>query len=138
MKAWFQKIGYKLASWMYGRYGNDKLTYVLLISALVLSLLAYLPYCFFLYFIGMGLLIWSIIRTFSKNIPKRRRELERYMKIHNKFTGFFKLRKNKWRDRKTHVYFKCPKCRAVLRVPKGKGSITVTCPQCGERISKNT
>ena len=125
---------------MYGRYGNDRLTYALLIVALVLWVISILPipYIGFLYFLVLALMIWSLFRSFSKNIVKRRRELERYLKIERKFTGFFKLRRNKWRDRKTHCYFKCPKCKAVLRVPKGKGSITVTCPQCGEKTNKKT
>ena len=69
----------------------------------------------------------------SRNIPKRRAENAR-------FVGFFKLRRNKWKDRKTHVYRKCPTCHAILRLPKikgkekGKGKHTVCCPRCANKF----
>ncbi len=140
MKQWFQKIGYKIAGWMYGRYGNDELTYVLLFSSLALILISYIPVPFFFLFslLAYVLVIFSIFRTFSKNISKRRRELDRYLRIKNKPKNAWLLHKNKKRDKDTHVYFKCSKCRAVLRVPKGKGSIIVTCPRCNERIERIT
>lgn len=138
MKNLFQKLGYKMASFMYGRYGNDALTKFLLIAALILMVISWFPYLGWVYFLAAALLIWSLTRSFSRKIDVRRRELNRYLKIKNGFVNFFKLRRNKWRDRKTHVYFKCPKCKAMLRVPKGKGSIIVTCTRCRERIEKNT
>lgn len=138
MKQWFQKLGYKIARFMYGRYGNDELSYALLIVTLILLLMAYLPYLWFCSFLAFAVMIWSMVRTFSKNHARRRRELAIYQKISYRPKNFFKLQKNKWRDRKTHCYFKCPKCKAVLRVPKGKGEIIVTCPRCNDRIEKHT
>ena len=126
---------------MYGRYGTDTLNKVYLglyiavvliyyIAALLipetaaktkaLLLLAYL-------FLTTFLIILIFFRMFSRNIAKRRRENER-------FCGFFKLIRNRFRDRKTHVYRKCPKCKAVLRLPKAKGKHTVVCPRCRERF----
>ena len=82
----------------------------------------------------MVLLILSAFRVLSRKIEARRRENAVYMKIIGKFKGFFKLTGNKWRDRKTHVYRKCPKCKSVLRLPKKKGEHTVACPKCRERF----
>lgn len=140
MRNWFQKIKYSIARMMYGRYGNDELNFVLLISALILSVMGGIPVPFFWIcsIVSILLLILALCRTFSKNIFKRRRELERYLAIKNKPRNAWKLHKNKKRDKKTHVYFKCPKCKAVLRVPRGKGEIIVTCPRCQERIEKRT
>ena len=138
MKRFFEKIGYKLARFMYGRYGNDALSTALLVLSLILLLLAYLPYMQVCFFLALGVMVWSTFRSFSKKHDARRRELAAYQKLSRPFANFFKLRKNKWRDRKTHVYFKCEKCKAVLRVPKGKGEIIVTCPRCDARINKNT
>lgn len=123
---------------MYGRYGNDALTSFLLILGLILMVISWIPHLGWFYFLAAAVLIWSLSRSFSRKFDKRRRELDRYLKIKKPIVNFFKLRRNKWRDRKTHVYFKCKKCKAVLRVPRGKGSIIVTCTRCGDRIEKKT
>ncbi len=138
MKNWFEKLGYKMASFMYGRYGNDALTKFLLILALILMVISWIPSLWWVYLLALAVMIWSLFRTFSRRFDKRRRELERYLKIQKPIVNFFKLSRNKWRDRKTHVYFKCKKCKAVLRVPKGKGSIVVICTRCKDRIEKET
>ena len=138
MRVFFEKLGRKIASFMYGRYGNDALTKFLLILALILMVVSWIPRLAFVYFLALAVMIWSLCRTFSRKFDKRRRELDRYLKIKNGIKNFFKLRRNIWRDRKTHVYFKCKKCKAVLRVPKGKGSIVVICTCCKDRIEKET
>jgi hypothetical protein len=123
---------------MYGRYGNDDLTKFLLILGLVFMVISWFPHLGWFYFLAAAVLVWSLMRSFSRKIDRRRRELDRYLRIKKPIVNFFKLRRNKWRDRKTHVYFKCKKCKAVLRVPRGKGSIIVTCAKCGDRIEKKT
>ena len=52
MKNWFQKLKYKTASFLYGRYGNDELTKFLLIAALVLMLLSLIPHLGWIYFLA--------------------------------------------------------------------------------------
>ncbi len=138
MKNWFQKLGYRLASFMYGRYGADELNKFLLVLALILMIVSWIPHLGIVYLLALAVMVWSLFRTFSRKFEKRRRELECYLKIKKPIANFFKLQRNKWRDRKTHVYFKCKKCKAVLRVPKGKGSIVVICTRCKDRIEKET
>ena len=121
---------------MYGRYGNDTLNKTLLWSYAVI-MIAYMIVFLFVkenayIYLAYLLLSWALIgiiffRSMSRNIPKRRRENE-------KFTGFFKLMRNKRRDRKTHVYKKCPRCKVVLRLPKAKGKHTAVCPRCQNRF----
>ena len=129
---------------MYGRYGGDTLNKVLLgvyvavvllysIISLIIEFFPNVPdtvdtVLMLAYLVLSALLIFVIFyRIFSRNIQKRRQENE-------KFCGFFKLIRNRFRDRKTHVYRKCPKCKAVLRLPKAKGKHTVVCPRCKNRF----
>ena len=130
------KFKNKLYRFMYGRYGTDKLNTVLLISYVAIVLIhtvlgLFINNVFFdlMVFLVSVTIIWFIFfRMFSRNIQKRRKENE-------SFCGFFKLIKNRFRDRKTHVYRKCPKCGAVLRLPKAKGKHSVVCPRCKNRFS---
>ena len=139
MKSFFKRIGYSIARMMYGRNGYDELCTVLVLLALILVLLSYIPYVGPVFSILSFLpMLWSVFRAFSKNLPKRQRELARYYRIKNAPRHARQLRRNKKRDKRTHLYFKCSKCRAVLRVPKGKGEIIVTCPRCSEKIKKKT
>ncbi len=138
MQGFFERLKYKTASFMYGRYGNDALTNFLLILAVILMVISWIPRLGWMYFLAAAVLIWSLTRSFSRKLDKRRSELDHYLKIKTPIINFFKLQRNKWRDRKTHVYFKCKKCKAVLRVPKGKGSIVVICTRCKDRIEKET
>ena len=139
MKKFFRKIGNSFARLMYGRYGTDELSLVLLFLSLLLGLLSNLPTVGWIFLIlSLTGMTFSLFRGFSKNIPRRRRELECYLKIKRAPQKARQLRKNKKRDKKTHLYFKCPSCKAVLRVPKGKGEILVTCPRCQTKTPKKT
>ena len=138
MKKWLEKMGYKDAAFMYGRYGNDELTKFLMIASLVLLIISMIPFLWPISILPLALMGWSTFRSLSRKFDKRRRELNYYLRIKKPVVNFFKLSRNKWRDRKTHIYFKCKKCKAVLRVPKGKGSIVVICTRCKDRIEKKT
>ena len=122
---WFKKI-------MYGRYGADQLSRVLLIlSFILIMILGFLPKSLMsLEFIGYVPTIVCIFRIFSRDINKRRQENYKYLKIKNSIVIWFKQKLNKVKDSKTHKYFTCPDCKQKLRVPRGQGKISVTCPKC--------
>ena len=73
---------------------------------------------------------FTMITYLSRNIVARSRENRRFLSIKNGIKKFFWLRKQMWKDRKTHVYKKCPHCKSVLRLPRRKGDHGVTCPKC--------
>ena len=125
----------KLIRFMYGRNGNDKLNQFLFWIYFVLLLANLFLKSVILWVVELILVALYMFRFLSRNIYRRQTENRKFLKIWNKFTGFFKLQKNKFRDRKTHVYSKCEHCRAVLRLPKKKGKHTVRCPQCNKTFS---
>ena len=130
-----------LLRFMSGRYGTDalgKFTVILYLILVVLQMfLLRTPFM-----LGIGswiynsvlllLLSWSVFRMFSRNISARSAENRRFLSIKNGVKKFFYLRKRMWKDRKTHVYKKCPHCKCVLRLPKRKGDHSVNCPKCGK------
>ena len=56
----------------------------------------------------------------------------------NRFFGSFRLLKSCFRQRKDYAFFRCPSCREIVRVPRGKGKIRITCPRCGYAFEKKT
>ena len=136
MRNWIIKMAEKYRIFMYGRYGYDEFSRFLSIFALVLVLVAY----FFpvLCYLGLAVIVYSVFRTYSKNIPARMREREKFLRIKKKISQFFKRTKNRFKERKTHKYFKCRKCKTYLRVPKGRGKIEITCPMCKTKVTKTT
>ena len=127
----------KYQAFMMGRYGQDKLSLHMCWLSLLICFVSMFVWRIPLLLIYSLLLLLALFRTFSRNIPKRQKEGLAYERFLGKIKGFSALQKNKWRDRKTHRYFKCT-CGAVLRVPKGKGFIIIHCPKCKNDLTKKT
>lgn len=120
----------KLARFMYGRYGTDQLNYALIVAYLVLIVANN-----FIHSAIIGILMWAVLicmvlRTFSRNVYKRRMENEKFMKIWNPVKAKGSLTIRRIKEIKTHRFRKCPHCKAVLRLPRKTGKHTVKCPCC--------
>ena len=140
MKKWLSNIGYRIQYFMQGRYGYDELSWFLFVSGLVLFILSRIPYLWVLYFLAFALLVWSLFRSLSRNIYRRQMERQKYLTLKYKVKQEFLLYRNVWRDRKTHKYYKCPHCRAIVRIRRpGKGiTISIGCAKCGQEFKKRT
>lgn len=112
---------YKFAMFMQGRYKMDQLNYVLLIASLLLSFINVFPRSLIIYFFELLFLVLFFFRFLSKNIYKRGAENRKFLSIWGKTRDFFILNKNKIKEFKTHVYVKCPYCKAQLRVKRING-----------------
>lgn len=123
---------------MAGRNGTDALNRFLLILAFVLVLLS----CFIRGLAGraFGLLLLVVLvaayfRMFSRNLPKRREENERYLNLRYRISAVFRVLGERWIQRKEYKFFYCPSCRTALRVPRGRGKIMIVCRKCGTKFS---
>lgn len=123
---------------MAGRYGYDELSRAMSIIALICLLVAMFTGWPLLSTVALILWVWALIRSYSKNIRKRQLERQSYLRLTGRIKGWFGTKKRAWSERKTHCYFKCPNCKKTLRVPKGKGKIKITCPECKTQITKKT
>ena len=124
----------RIARFMAYRYGIDRLYYVLIVICFALTFINLFLRSYIISSIETILFVFAIYRVFSKNIYKRQRENEWLNKVIDKFKKFINLQKCKYRDRKTHVYRKCPSCRNNLRLPRSKGKHTVSCPCCKHKF----
>jgi len=115
---------------MYGRYGIDQLGTALLVLCAILLFINSIASS-----LVFSLVIWVVFacivfRMLSKNIYKRRRENEKFLKIWGKVKPKLTLTVRRIRDIKTHRYRRCPHCSATLRLPRKRGRHTVNCPRC--------
>lgn len=133
-----RNLMYKLSVFMQGRYGYDQLNLTLIVIALVINIIfSFVPSFFRLFkLLSLVLLGISIFRALSRNIYKRSEENRKFLPIFNSVTGWFKLTYKRFRDGKTHRYYKCPACKASLRVKYIKGTHTIRCPKCKNQFKK--
>ena len=128
----------KFNRFMAGRYGSDQLSRFLSIVSLVLIILNLFLRRNVLWLLGIAALVLVYLRIFSKNYEKRRRENERYLQLKNKLTSGVRNWADRQKQRRDYVFFRCPACHAMLRVPRGKGRIRVTCRKCGNAFERKT
>ena len=122
----------------YGRYGCwDALNLFLAGLSLVLYVADLFARTRVLYVLYTLLLLASPFRLLSRIPARRRAENARFMVVAGPVVRWVKLRRTIHRD-KEHRYFKCPNCGQQLRVPRGKGRITVTCRNCGVSFEEKT
>ena len=122
---------------MYGRYGTDQLNFFLLALYFVFYLLSAVTGWTILAAFGIVLLLFTVFRMMSRKIDRRRAENAKFLSLIRPAVQWFKLRRTIRRD-KEHRYFKCPHCGQHLRVPRGKGKITITCRSCGTTFQKKS
>lgn len=135
----------RIAEFMYGRNGIDNFHHFLFWVIMILSLINIYFKSWVISAITFLLLIYSIFRVLSRNVYRRQKENQIYLKYVAKLRGIYNkskkvvkskisILKDRWRDRKTHVYKKCPHCKNTLRLPKIKGKHTAACPCCDARF----
>lgn len=131
---WLRSLGARFSAavrhFMQGRYGTDKLNTAILLVGLAACFLAMLLPGALLKLLFSVLsyvcMFWAIFRAFSRNTYKRYQENRKYLRFLERFKD------------KEHKYFDCPRCRQTVRVPRGKGKISISCPKCREKFIKKT
>ena len=132
----FDKIRASLTRFMSGRYGADQLGMTMLWTSLIMSIIGSFSGAAVLTLLADALLIYMFFRMLSKNRYKRQHENQVYLE------KTYKVRKgmsewiNRVKNSKKYRYFTCPQCKKRLRVPRGVGSITITCKGCGNKFDK--
>lgn len=119
-----------MAGFMAGRYGGDQLN--LLLTALYMVLYVVFLFTRMLVFevLVLILVVVSLYRALSRDVARRRAENARFLQFVRPVVRRWNTFRARTQDRE-HRYFKCPNCGQHMRVPRGKGRITVHCRSCG-------
>lgn len=130
----WNRIKAGLYRFMSGRYGVDELNRFLLWTYLGLLVIGIFIQTWLISALSLTAAVFMLIRMLSRNRLARIKENQAFLKIKGKTLGFFSLQKNRFKDRKTHIYRACPSCKATLRLPKVPGEHSVVCPRCKNRF----
>ena len=135
----------KLEAFMYGRNGMDRLNRNLVWIYLLLFIAS-----MFLVPEEGGLSIGNLVvdgilaviiivivlRAFSRNIEKRRRECDQWSTFWWRFrTG---NTDKSFSHKNAFKYVTCERCGTTSRLPAGKGKIIMICPKCQTHIPTET
>ncbi len=124
----------RLRRFFSGRHGIDQLGIVLFIAYIALAILSNVLGSLVLYILSFVLFGYVIFRMFSRNHVKRTTENTKFLYGWYNFKNKWRLLVQRIRDAKNYRYFSCPNCRQKVRVPRGKGKISITCPKCREKF----
>ena len=141
----FQKMGNAIARFMYGRNGMDQLNRALfygylglwIVEILLNALLKNRLVTSIFEGVLFVLMLWILVRMFSKNLYKRRAENQKWVNFAWRIKSGRESAAARRAD-KDHKYFTCKNCKTICRVPVGKGRIVITCPKCGAQINAKT
>ena len=123
---------------MQGRYGVDSLSRflsIVLLAIIILLMFIRIPLSGTITLVILVILYW---RMFSRNIPKRYEENQKFLQIRDKLLGRFSDFGSNMSQMKDYHIYKCPRCNQKIRIPRGKGHIMVRCPKCGYEFHKKS
>lgn len=132
----WENLKQKFNAYTVGRNGVDELSTATLIFGVVMTLLAAILGIGLFRLLGLAAYFVTLFRMFSKDIDKRREENRKYLQASGKYrkewNQFLLRRKNS----KEYKYFRCPKCRQIIRAKRGSGMKHVVCKKCGNEFDK--
>ena len=115
---------------MAGRYGGDQLNVLLMALYVIFYIVYRFTRMFIFELLALFLVALSLYRALSRSLERRRAENIRFLQLARPIARRWNTFHTRTHDRE-HRYFKCPNCSQQMRVPRGKGRITVHCRSCG-------
>ena len=128
----------RMQRFMAGRYGNDQLNQFIFIVAIISMVLEIITRQSLFYTLTLVLLILAYVRVFSRNINKRYEENMNFLQKKDAILNKFRKQKYYAAQRRNFHIYTCPQCKQKIRIPKGKGKISITCPKCRTSFIKKS
>ena len=128
----------RMQRFMAGRYGNDQLNQFIFIVAIISMVLEIITRQSLFYTLTLVLLILAYVRVFSRNINKRYEENMKFLQKKDAISNKFRRQKYYAAQRRNFHIYTCPQCKQKIRIPKGKGKISITCPKCRTSFIKKS
>lgn len=128
----------KFYRFMQGRYGSDEFSKFLTGFGMVLIILNILTRSRIFNLLFWVCLFYAYFRMFSKNYAARYAENQKFLGLRNQLKYKLENHKKLREQKKIYHIYSCPYCKQKIRIPKGKGTIIVTCPKCKQEFGKRS
>lgn len=129
---------------MSSRCGLDELNNLLMLIGFLYIVGALITHKWIFTLVGTVFVVLCYMRVFSKNLVKRKKENDIYMRymggvvrVVQRFMLSIKMKLRTIRDAK-YAYFVCGSCGQIVRVPKGKNKVSIRCPRCSQTFIRKT
>jgi len=132
---------HRFQQFLIGRNGPDalaKANSILACLLLILSMFLHGIPGTVLWVLALVFLCVSYYRMFSRDLVHRQAENQKFLQLIAPVTRKLSYLRLRRKQRNIYSFFKCPACGTVLRVPKGKGHIRVTCKNCSHVFERNS
>ena len=128
----------RFSRFMIGRYGAGKLSRFMIGFTFALIVAGIFIRSYWVDIAALFLMMLSYFRMFSRNIGKRFEENQKFERISFRVTEFFKKWRFKFQQMRQYHIYKCPSCGQKIRIPRGKGKVSVHCPKCSTDFIKKS
>ena len=125
-----------LIRFMAGRRGLDDLSMALFALGFLFWLLGLFLGGWLWTVLDIACFGYGIFRGLSRNINARERENRWFLGWFGPIVTKLRQARVRFKNRKIYLYYRCPKCKSWLKLPRNIGEKTVTCGHCGATFTK--
>lgn len=131
-----QRLRDAVSRFMYGRYGTDALNRFLTVVWLFAAVFNSFLHSIIVYVFELILCFVIFFRMLSRNFVKRQKENNTYYRFSSRVKGIVRHFAVRIRERKTTRFFRCPYCKAPIRMPRKVGKFNIRCGKCQKTFQK--
>jgi len=133
-----QKLRMALIKFMRGRYGDDALNRFLigLLFTLFILSLFFRNNDLLRYLSLLGFILYEF-RFLSRKLSQRRKENNKFLSLIKPFRSRAIVLQKNVADRNNKIFI-CPQCNGKVRIPRGHGVVSITCPYCRHEFTKRS
>lgn len=124
----------RLYAFMRGRNGADELAVAIVAIAVVLGVIDMFVRWTPLTVVVILLFAYVVFRMFSTNLKSRRDENEAFVDVIGPVRPWLRNPRAAFAESRQYKHAACPNCHQRVRIPRGKGHVRVTCPQCKQKF----
>ena len=125
-------------NFMQNRNGIDEMAVVSLVLAVIFLIINLFANQLWITIVIIALVAYALFRLFAPVSQTLRDQNEHFVNIMGPVAPWLRNPSAAAKELKNYKHIQCPNCGQMVRVPRGKGAIRVTCPRCHTKFNSNS